>query len=167
MKIFFFHTQLLPQMTRKNGEALPSDVIEPDPLEPSGLSNDEILEWLFMVDVLNFCFWSDESTLFTVKFLGKEWTGYRSMCAALARANARGIPVHKPEFYGALSEALMEDIFKSDSHVQLSLIEKRRSNLHEAAAILNQVGRYLRTWLCLLLNWDRFACMSTQWNIFP
>ena len=63
------------------------------------------------------------------------------MCAALARATAKGIPVHKPEFYGTVTEEQMEDIFKSDTHVKMSLLEKRRSNLHEAAAVLNQVTR--------------------------
>ena len=38
------------------------------------------------MDTLNFCFWSDEPTLFTVSYQGRQWTGYRSLCAALARA---------------------------------------------------------------------------------
>ncbi len=57
-----------------------------DPFEPHGLTQEEVLEWLFLVDTLNFCFWSDETVKFTVTFAGKEWTGYRAMCAALARA---------------------------------------------------------------------------------
>ena len=128
-------------MIPKNGETLTKDVIKPDPLEPPGLSNDEILEWLFVVDVLNFCFWSDKPTLFTVNYLGRDWTGYRSMCAALARAKAKGIPIHKPEFYGVVTREQMEDIFKSDTHVHMSLLDKRRNNLHEAAQVLNQVTR--------------------------
>ena len=61
------------------------------------------------------------------------------MCATLARPKAKGIPVHKPEFYGAVTKEQMEGIFQSETHVQLPLMEKRRSNLHEAAAVLNQV----------------------------
>lgn len=127
-------------MIPKGGESLSDDVIKPDPLEPPGLSNEEVLEWWFVVDVLNFCFWSDESALFTVRHLGMDWTGYRSLCAALARAKSRGVPVHKPEFYGTVTREQMENIFQSDSHVQLSLLEKRRGNLHEAAAVLNEVS---------------------------
>ena len=115
-------------------------MIKSDPLEPPGLSNEEVLEWLFVVDVLNFCFWSDEPTLFTVWHLGHKWTGYRSMCAALARAKSEGVPVHKPEFYGSVTQEEMEHIFRSDSHVELPLLKKRRSNLHEAAAVLYEVG---------------------------
>ena len=118
-----------------------STVIKSDPLEPPGLSNEEVLEWLFVVDVLNFCFWSDEPTLFTVSHLGQGWTGYRSMCAALARAKSEGVAVHKPEFYGTVTQGQMEHIFRSDSHVQLPLLEKRRTNLHEAAAVLKEVSR--------------------------
>ena len=136
-------------MIPKNGVTQANDIIEPDPLEPPGLTNDEILEWLFIVDVLNFCFWSDEPTLFTVKHFGRDWTGYRSMCAALARAKAKGIPVHKPEFYGAVTKEQMEGIFQSETHVQLSLMEKRRSNLHETATVLNQVEYYYSIWQCM------------------
>lgn len=117
-----------------------STVIKSDPLEPPGLSSEEVLEWLFVVDVLNFCFWSDESTLFTVIHLRQEWTGYRSMCAALARARSEGVAINKPEFYGSVSREKMEHIFRSDSHVKLPLLEKRRTNLHEAAAVLKEVG---------------------------
>ena len=63
------------------------------------------------------------------------------MYAVLAQAKAKGLPIHKPEFYGTVTREQMEDIFKSDTHVQMSLLEKRRSNLHEAAAVLNQVTR--------------------------
>jgi hypothetical protein len=140
-------------MLPKNGEPLVNEVIKADPLEPPGLSNDELLEWLFVVDVLNFCFWSDEPTLFTVKHLGKDWTGYRSMCAALAKAKARGIPVHKPEFYRAVTMKQMGEIFKSDTHVKMSLLEKRRSILHEAAKVLNQVREYiiLRVYMYIII----------------
>ena len=135
----FYVVQLLPQMIPRDGVPPTNEAIKTDPLEPPGLSEEEVLEWLFVIDVLNFCFWSDELTLYTVKYLGMEWTGYRSLCAALARAKSRGIPVHKPEFYGAVTKEEMESIFRSDSHVQMPLLEKRRANLHEAAAMLKEV----------------------------
>ena len=128
---------MLPK--KDKGETLADEVTKSDPLEPPGLSNEEVLEWVFVVDILNFCFWSDEETLFTVRHLGKEWTGYRSLCAALARAKSQGTPIHKPEFYGTVTMEQMENIFRSDSHVNLSLLEKRRANLHEAAAVLKEV----------------------------
>ena len=57
-----------------------------DPFEPPGLTEEDVLEWVFLLDALNFCFWSDEETKFTVKYGGKKWTGYRALCAGLSRA---------------------------------------------------------------------------------
>lgn len=57
-----------------------------DSLEPAGLSEEQALEWIFLLDTLNFCFWSDSEELFGVNYRGKLWTGYRSLCAALCKA---------------------------------------------------------------------------------
>ena len=133
-----FILQLLPKFlfTQNEDETTP----QMDPLEPPGMKDEELLEWIFLLDTLNFCFWSDEQTLFTVKYHGVEWTGYRSLCAALSRAKEQGIPVHKPSFYGSVTMEQLKHIFRSDSHVQLPLIEERCRNLHEAAVVLNQVS---------------------------
>lgn len=55
-------------------------------LEPAGLGEEGLLKWLFLLDTLNYCFWSDEATLFTVQYKGERWTGYRSLVAAMAKA---------------------------------------------------------------------------------
>ena len=41
---------------------------------------------LFLVDTVNFCFWSDSDVLFTVDYDGKLWTGYRALRAAFLKA---------------------------------------------------------------------------------
>ena len=41
---------------------------------------------LFLLDVLNFCFWSDSDVLFTVSYNGTQWTGYRALRAAFLKA---------------------------------------------------------------------------------
>ena len=41
---------------------------------------------LFLLDTVNFCFWSDSDVLFTVDYDGKLWTGYRALRAALLKA---------------------------------------------------------------------------------
>lgn len=57
--------QLLPHLSA------PSDhTHSPDPLEPTGLTDSELLEWIFLLDTLNFCFWSDTTTLYTVNYRG-------------------------------------------------------------------------------------------------
>ena len=41
---------------------------------------------LFLVDTVNFCFWSDNDVLFTVDYDGELWTGYRALRAGFLRA---------------------------------------------------------------------------------
>lgn len=49
------------------------------------------LDWVFVADTLNFSFWSaDESKKYMVKYKGKEYTGYWSLCAAMNRALDEG-----------------------------------------------------------------------------
>jgi len=90
------------------------------------------------VDTLNFCFWSDEPTLFTVSYQGRQWTGYRSLCAALARAKEAGLPIHAPSFYGNITLDQLGEVFRSETHVPIPLLERRRDVLHEVAAVLNE-----------------------------
>lgn len=72
----------------RDGELLPCDgTPRIDALEPAGLSGEQALEWVFLLDTLNFCFWSDDrEEKFGVNHRGRLWTGYRSLCAALCRA---------------------------------------------------------------------------------
>lgn len=110
-------------------------------LEPPNLTPTELLEWVFLLDTLNFCFWSDESILFTVSYAGTRWTGYRSLCAALVKAVEDGIPIYKPSYYGKVSQEKLELVFRSETHVELPLIGHRRANLWEAAQVLEEVSQ--------------------------
>ena len=51
------------------------------------------VDFIFTMDLLNFSFWSDDesSESFTVEYLGKKWTGYWSLVAALQRALEEGL----------------------------------------------------------------------------
>ena len=75
--------QLLSAM--QDGVLAPCDAPQVDALEPAGLSDEQALQWAFLLDTLNFCFWSDGGELFGVSLHGKLWTGYHSLCAALCR----------------------------------------------------------------------------------
>lgn len=119
--------------------APPPEEATPTSLEPPSLTPTELLEWLFLLDTLNFCFWSHEPTLFTVRHGGVAWTGYRSLCAALTRAVEEGVPIYKPSYYTDISEEKLGEIFRSDTHVELPLIGRRRDNLLEAGQVLSEV----------------------------
>lgn len=50
------------------------------------------LAFIFTMDLLNFCFWSErpEEERFAIFYRGKKWTGYWSLVAALQRAQDEG-----------------------------------------------------------------------------
>ena len=125
--------QLLPQLLTPQGQTTPT-------LEPPNLSPSELLEWTFLLDTLNFCFWSDKSVLFTCSHAGVKWTGYRSLCAALVRAVEEGTPIYKPSCYGNISEEQFRLLFRSETGVELPLIGQRWANLQEAARVLETVS---------------------------
>ena len=114
--------------------------LEAPTLEPPNLTPTELLEWIFLLDTLNFCFWSDESSQFTFSYRGVHWTGYRSLVAALTKAVEDGVPIYKPSYFGSVSEEKLRQIFMSETHVELPLIGRRKANLWEAARVLNKVS---------------------------
>ena len=80
-----------------------------------------------------------EEAQFTVDFSGKQWTGYCSLVAGLAKAVEAGIPVYEPSFYTNIDKHKLEALLKSETHVPIPLLEKRVECLHEAAAVVNTV----------------------------
>jgi hypothetical protein len=55
--------------------------------------DESTVDFIFMMDLLNFCFWSDKTDpndRFAVLYRGKLWTGYWSLVAALQRALEEG-----------------------------------------------------------------------------
>jgi len=55
--------------------------------------DEETVNFIFTMDLLNFCFWSEkgEEDRFAVEYKGKRWTGYWSLVAALQRAIDEGL----------------------------------------------------------------------------
>lgn len=59
-------------------------------LNPQEMSEDAV-NWVFLVDALNFSFWSEcEDYKCLVKYKGKMYSGYWSLCAAVNRALDEG-----------------------------------------------------------------------------
>lgn len=54
--------------------------------------DEEAVNFIFTMDLLNFCFWSEKDALnrFCVLYKGTKWTGYWSLVAALQRALDEG-----------------------------------------------------------------------------
>ena len=55
-------------------------------LHPSEMMK-ETVDWIVVLDTLNFSFWTDEDVEpWTVRYKGKDYTGYWALCASINRA---------------------------------------------------------------------------------
>ncbi len=101
---------------------------------------DRTVRWIFILDVLNHCFWPDPGEpVWTVAWGGREWSGYWGLAASLKRALEWGFPVTDPAWAAAVSRRDLERIFSGRGRIPL--FEKRLENLAEAGAvILSELG---------------------------
>lgn len=105
-------------------------------------SKDEAtVNFIFTMDILNFCFWPDgfSEQAYTVKYRGTSWTGYWSLVAALQRAIDEGIPITSPDFWQDENECtddLLRHVFRSDTEVDIPLLEERISCLRTAGNVM-------------------------------
>ncbi|XP_044266966.1 queuosine salvage protein [Tribolium madens] len=91
------------------------------------------LDWLFVVDTLNFCFWHLETeTGWTVE----GYTGYFALCAAINRALKEKVDILNPKYYSEVSEKDLAKIFRSDNDVPIPLLQERVKCLHEVGNVL-------------------------------
>ncbi|XP_038208371.1 queuosine salvage protein [Zerene cesonia] len=90
-------------------------------------------DWVFVVDALNFCFWS--------KSKEQQWTvdghtGYCALEAALFRAIKDGYDITNPEYYSKISREDLSKLFKGDTDAEIPLFQERIDVLHEVGSIL-------------------------------
>lgn len=151
------------------------------PLNPKTLSA-ETVDWIFMVDLLNFSFWTPPGeTPYTVLLDGVAYTGYWSLCAAINRALREGIPATEPSWWaGAPTEALLH-VFRSDSTTELPMLQDRIQLLRETGTILiskfggsfrinileASAGRALALINTLCLNFHSFLDVSSHLDDQP
>lgn len=109
------------------------------------------VHFIFVMDLLNFSFWSsceDSSLRYVVEYREKQWTGYRSLVAALQRALDDDVPITTPSFWAALeqcSDANLKHVFRSSTTESMPLLEDRISCLREAGQVLEDVCRTTMT----------------------
>ncbi|XP_064466416.1 queuosine 5'-phosphate N-glycosylase/hydrolase-like isoform X2 [Ornithodoros turicata] len=95
------------------------------------VADNRAAEWIFLVDSLNFSFWSKDDQWYEVTFEGNKYSGYWSLCAAVNRALQEGTPLLNPEFRRDISREAVEKIFRSDSGVPMPLLEERHRIIRE------------------------------------
>jgi hypothetical protein len=121
-------------------------------------TDERCIDWIFVVDTLNFSFWSGEESStsnkdaeegsngndnipeknpkWEVKYNGKIYTGYFALCAGINRAIEEGVDMRDPKIYGNLTEKDILHIFRSETSTPIPMIADRVKNLKEASQVL-------------------------------
>ncbi|GIY01518.1 queuosine salvage protein [Caerostris extrusa] len=94
------------------------------------------LDWIFLLDTLNFSFWADKGKAYKVTFEGKTHTGYWSLCAAVKRAIKEGYNIISPVYYSTISLVTLAHIFRSDTGTEIPLFKERHKILIETGKCL-------------------------------
>ena len=95
----------------------------------------ETLRWIFVLDLLNYCFWPDANEpTWTVSYGGENYSGYWGLAASLKQAVERGFRITDPEYLVELKRAHLREIFSGEG--EIPLFEERLANLREAGRII-------------------------------
>uniref|UniRef100_A0A915PZZ5 Queuosine 5'-phosphate N-glycosylase/hydrolase n=1 Tax=Setaria digitata TaxID=48799 RepID=A0A915PZZ5_9BILA len=123
------------------------------------------IDWIFLIDTINFSFWSDEKVKFQVTFHGKKYTGYLAACACINRALEENIPITNATYMENLTAVDARRIFKTDDGDEIPLLQERVKVINEAGRVLNQfrsssVHKFLLvTYICA---WERMMMHATS-----
>ena len=97
--------------------------------------NEDTIDFIFLMDLLNFSFWSEESNVFAVDYHGKRWTGYWSLVACIQRALDEKIAITSPSFWvdeEKCSDDFLRHVFRSSTSVAMPLLEERIKCIRKA-----------------------------------
>jgi len=94
------------------------------------------VQWIFLVDSLNFSFWTDDNEHYAVTFKDGTYTGYMALCATINRAIEEGINLLDANVLVNLTMEDLQRIFRSDSQLTIPLIEERLCIMHKHGRVL-------------------------------
>jgi hypothetical protein len=96
------------------------------------------LNWMLLVDALNFCFWGDaEQPRWGVEYRGRSYNGYIAEAASLVRAVEEGYPLWDAAYLAELSEADLRQMFRPAAGLpEIPLFAERLANAREAGRVL-------------------------------
>ncbi|XP_054725030.1 LOW QUALITY PROTEIN: queuosine salvage protein-like [Uloborus diversus] len=106
------------------------------PLNPKDPMLPFTVDWIFLVDTLNFSFWSEPGKEYRITFHGETYTGYWSLCAAVNRAIEEGYNITSPVYYSNVSMDALQHIFRSDTGTELPMLAERHKILNESGKTL-------------------------------
>ena len=111
-------------------------------LHPKAKEGSSTVDFIFLMDLLNFSFWCDgdgPDDVFIVAYGGEKRTGYWSLVACIQRALAEDIPITTPSFWTNETECtddLLRHVFRSDTSTPIPLLSERIHMIREAGDIL-------------------------------
>lgn len=106
------------------------------PLHPQ-TADESAAQWIFLVDTLNFSFWSeDDECKYMVELDGVHHTGYWSLCAAVNRAIKEGIPILDAKFCRDISLEQVKYIFRSSTKTEVPLLIQRHEAIKDYGRVL-------------------------------
>uniref|UniRef100_UPI00358F4353 queuosine 5'-phosphate N-glycosylase/hydrolase isoform X2 n=1 Tax=Myxine glutinosa TaxID=7769 RepID=UPI00358F4353 len=119
-------------------------------------ANESAVNWVFVVDTLNFSFWSEsEEQKYLVHYGGQVHGGYWALCAAINRALDEGIPITSAAYYSQMSLDELAYVLRSDSDTAIPLLRERHGALTESGSVLQQ--HYNGSFLSCLRKSERSA----------
>lgn len=118
------------------------------PMAPPPTS-DQALNWVFVVDTMNFSFWPDnEHEQCEVTFRKRTYRGgYMAMCAAITRAMEEGIPITDPNYFSKMSLQDLEHVLRSENATPMPMIKERHQVLTEGGRVLLEHGGSFRSFI--------------------
>uniref|UniRef100_A0A8D9AC98 Queuosine 5'-phosphate N-glycosylase/hydrolase n=1 Tax=Cacopsylla melanoneura TaxID=428564 RepID=A0A8D9AC98_9HEMI len=107
-------------------------------LHPNCTTDTDFIDWIFIIDSLNFCFWkSPDQPQWTVTYEGITYSGYFALCAALKKAKTIDrVNICDPHVTSKLSLDDFKHILRGDNNILPNLIEERYKFLQENSNIL-------------------------------
>jgi len=116
-------------------EFTPNDIeywMDAAPFDLSILSDKDRLNFIFIFDSLNFCYWGDPK--WTVEYKGETYDGAWGMIVALGKAIENKIPALDAKYLSTMPKEQLYEIFRGN--VPIPLFEERLNILHEIGSVL-------------------------------
>ncbi|CAM9410976.1 unnamed protein product [Lampetra planeri] len=103
------------------------------------MSNEDAINWVFVVDTLNFSFWAEsDDTKCLVKYKEEMYSGYWTLCAAMNRALDEGFHMTSASYYSNITFEELSHVLRSDSGSPMPMLAERHRVLTETGRILVQ-----------------------------
>ncbi|KAK5909835.1 hypothetical protein CesoFtcFv8_003728 [Champsocephalus esox] len=97
---------------------------------------------------MNFSFWPEEETQqCEVTYKGTTYTGYMTLCAAIARAMEEGIPITDPKYFSQMSMEELRQVLRSDNETPMPMLQERHQVLTEGGRVLLEHGGSFRSFI--------------------